>query len=85
MIFVSWQRIRVGPSRRSVSALEFPQDVKRYFWESVKASFIDAQVIIIENSHQLPGDGTLDGVKVELFTGNFQGRRGFIPPTGGAA
>ncbi|MBK6463020.1 MAG: hypothetical protein IPF92_18735 [Myxococcales bacterium] len=63
----------------------FPQDIKKHFWESVKASFIDAQVIIIENSHQLPGDGTLDGVKVELFTGNDQGRRGFIPQAGGAA
>ncbi|MEZ4468045.1 MAG: hypothetical protein R3F43_27330 [bacterium] len=36
----------------------------------MKTSFIDAQVIIIENSRQLPGDGTLDGVNVELFTGN---------------
>lgn len=61
----------------------FPQDIKKHFWESVKASFIDAQVIIIENSHQLPGDGTLDGVTVELFTGNDQGRRGFIPQAGG--
>lgn len=59
--------------------LAFPQDVKKHFWESVKASFAEAQVIIIENSHQLPGDRTLDGVKVELFTGNDQGRRGFIP------
>lgn len=63
----------------------FPQDIKKHFWESVKTSFTDAQVIIIENSHQLPGDGTLDGVKVELFTGNDQGRRGFIPQAGGAA
>lgn len=63
----------------------FPQDIKKHFWESVKASFTDAQVIIIENSHQLPGDGTLDGVKVELFTGNDQGRRGFIPQAEGAA
>jgi hypothetical protein len=61
----------------------FPQDIKKRFWESVKTSFTDAQVIIIENSHQLPGDGTLDGVKVELFTGNDQGRRGFIPQAGG--
>ncbi|WP_344869920.1 hypothetical protein [Comamonas faecalis] len=45
----------------------------------MKSSFIDAQVIIIENSHQLPGDETLDGVKVELFTGNEHGRMGFIP------
>lgn len=57
----------------------FPHDIKKHFWESVKSSFIDAQVIIIENSHQLPGDGTLDGVKVELFTGNEQKRMGFIP------
>jgi hypothetical protein len=61
----------------------FPQDIKKHFWESVKASFTEAQVIIIENSHQLPGDGTLDGVRVELFTGNDQGRRGFIPRGGG--
>jgi hypothetical protein len=40
---------------------------------------------IIENSHQLPGDGALDGVKVELFTGNDQGRHGFIPHAGDAA
>ncbi|HRG94619.1 MAG TPA: hypothetical protein PLR99_00125 [Polyangiaceae bacterium] len=57
----------------------FPQDIKRHFWESVKASFTDARVIIVEHCQQLPGDGTLDGVKVELFTGNDQGRRGFIP------
>ena len=57
----------------------FPQDIKKHFWESVKTSFTEAQVIIIENSHQLPGDGALDGVRVELFTGNDQGRRGFIP------
>lgn len=57
----------------------FPHDIKKHFWESVKSSFIDAQVIIIENSHQLPGDETLDGVKVELFTGNEHGRMGFIP------
>jgi hypothetical protein len=63
----------------------FPQDIKKHFWRSVKTSFTEAQVIIIENSHQLPGDGALDGVKVELFTGNDQGRRGFIPYAGGAA
>jgi len=57
----------------------FPQDIKKHFWESVKTSFTEAQVIIIENSHQLPSDGALDGVRVELFTGNDQGRRGFIP------
>ncbi len=62
----------------------FPQDIKKHFWESVKTSFTDAQVIIIENSHQLPVDGTLDGVRVELFTGNDQGRRGFIPRVRGA-
>lgn len=45
----------------------------------METSFTEAQVIIIENSHQLPSDGTLDGVKVERFTGNDQGRRGFIP------
>jgi len=57
----------------------FPQDIKKHFWQSVKTSFTEAQVIIIENSQQLPGDGTLDGTNVELFTGNDQGRRGFIP------
>jgi len=57
----------------------FPQDIKKHFWESMKTSFAEAQVIIIENSRQLPGDGALDGVKVELFTGNDLGRRGFIP------
>ncbi|QNM96717.1 AAA family ATPase [Chitinimonas koreensis] len=61
------------------SESSFPHDIKKHFWESVKSSFVDAQVIIIENSHQLPGDGTLDGVRVELFTGNEQGRMGFIP------
>lgn len=39
----------------------------------------DSQLIIVESGHQLPRDGTLEGVKVELFTGNDQGRRGFIP------
>lgn len=63
----------------------FPQDIKKHFWESLKASFTEAQVVIIENSHQLPGDGTLDGVNINLFTGNDQGRRGFIPQAGGAA
>ena len=42
-----------------------------------------AQIIIIENSQQLPGDVTLSNVNVVLFSGNDQGRRGFIP-TGGA-
>jgi hypothetical protein len=65
--------------------LLFPLDIKRHFWESVKTFFPEAQVIIIENSPQLPGVGTLDGVKVVLFTGNDQGRRGFIPQAGGAA
>jgi hypothetical protein len=63
----------------------FPQDIKRNFWESVKTSFVDAQAIIIENSHQLPGDGALDDVNVVLFTGNDQGRRGFVPLTKGPA
>ena len=57
---------------------EFPQDVKRYFWKSVTASFSDAQVIILENRRQLPEDG-IAGANVVLFTGNDQGRRGFIP------
>ncbi|GMT99612.1 hypothetical protein KH5H1_37320 [Corallococcus caeni] len=62
----------------------FPQDVKKHFWESVKSSFVDAQVIIIENSKQLPNDGTIGGVNLVLFTGNDQGRRGFIPQAGTA-
>jgi hypothetical protein len=62
----------------------FPQDIKKHFWESVKTSFADAQTIIIENSHQLPVDGTLAGANVVLFTGNEQGRRGFIPQAGAA-
>lgn len=57
----------------------FPQDIKKRFWQSVKTIFTEAQVIIIENSQQLPDDGILDGIKIELFTGNDQGRRGFIP------
>jgi hypothetical protein len=63
---------------------EFPQDVKRYFWESVRSSFIDAQVIILENRRQLPDDG-IAGANVVQFTGNDQKRRGFIPQPGGAA
>jgi hypothetical protein len=63
----------------------FPQDIKKHFWESVKTSFAETQVIIIENSHQLPGDGTLSDVNVVLFTGNDQGRRGVIPQAAGVA
>jgi len=63
----------------------FPQDIKKHLWESVKTSFAETQVIIIENSHQLPGDGTLSDVNVVLFTGNDQGRRGFIPQPAGVA
>lgn len=62
---------------------EFPQDVKRHFWESVKSSFTDAQVIILENRRQFPTAGIANG-NVVLFTGNDQGRRGFIPRVGGA-
>jgi hypothetical protein len=61
----------------------FPQDIKKHFWESVKASFTDAQVIIIENRNQVPDDGTLSNVNVIRFTGNDQGRRGFIPEARG--
>jgi len=60
----------------------FPQDIKKHFWASVKTSFTEAQVIIIENKRQLPGDGSLEDVNVVLFTGNEQGRRGFIPQVG---
>lgn len=63
---------------------EFPQDVKRYFWESVKSSFTDAQVIILENRRQLLDDSIADA-NIVLFTGNDQGRRGFIPQAGGAS
>lgn len=59
----------------------FPQDVKKHFWESVRGFFTEAQVIIIENSKQLPSDNTLGDVNVVLFTGNDQARRGFIPQT----
>lgn len=61
---------------------EFPQDIKRHFWQSVKSSFVDTQVIIIENTKQLPGSELLGDVNVVLFTGNDQGRRGFIPDAG---
>jgi hypothetical protein len=57
----------------------FPQDTKKRFWESVKKSFVSAQVVIIENSKQLPAGDELGDVNVVLFTGNDQGRRGFIP------
>jgi hypothetical protein len=57
----------------------FPQEIKRHFWESVKTSFAEAQVIIIENKRQLPSDGSLKDANIVLFTGTEQGRRGFIP------
>ena len=62
---------------------EFPQDVKQHFWDSVKSSFTDAQVIILENRRQLPTDG-IANANVVLFTGNDQGRRGFIPDSRGS-
>jgi len=61
----------------------FPQDIKKHFWDSVKASFTEAQVIIIENRDQVPDDGTLSKVNVIRFTGNDQGRYGFIPDARG--
>ncbi len=67
------------------SETEFPQDIKKHFWDSVKSSFGDAQVIIIENRRQLPSDGAISDVNVVLFTGNDQGRRGFIPSPGGSS
>lgn len=73
--------LRSGKEARQSHA----QDIKTHFWESVKTCFAETQVIIIENSHQLPGDGTLSDVKTVLFTGNDQGRRGFIPQAAGAA
>lgn len=57
----------------------FPQEIKKNFWESMEVSFTKAQVIIIENKNQVPDDGILGNVKVTRFTGNDQGRRGFIP------
>ncbi|WP_438018609.1 hypothetical protein WMF18_05830 [Sorangium sp. So ce315] len=51
----------------------------------MKASFAEAQVIIIENSKQLPGAEAIGDVNVVLFTGNDQGRRGFIPQPAGVA
>lgn len=60
----------------------FPQDIKQHFWIDVKTSFAEAQVIIIENSKQLPADDTIDDANLVLFTGNDQGRRGFIPQAG---
>jgi hypothetical protein len=60
----------------------FPQDIKQHFWSDVKTSFAEAQVIIIENSKQLPADDTIIDANVVLFTGNDQGRRGFIPQAG---
>jgi len=62
-----------------VDESSFPLDVKRHFWTSLKESFVDAQVIIIENSKQVVGSDTLGDVNVVLFSGNDQGRRGFIP------
>lgn len=59
--------------------VSFPQDIKKHFWESVKVSFSEMQVIIIENSKQLPGNNLIGDVNVVLFTGNDQGRYGFIP------
>lgn len=61
---------------------EFPQDVKRNFWNSVKTTFRDAQVIIFENRKQLPTDG-ISNANIILFTGNDHGRRGFIPLVAG--
>jgi hypothetical protein len=63
----------------------FPPDIKKHVWESVKTAFAETEVIIIENSHQLAGDGTLSDVNVVLFTGTYQGRRGFIPQAAGVA
>jgi hypothetical protein len=57
----------------------FPQEIKKHFWESLKTSFAEAQVIIIENKRQLPSDGSLEDAHIVLFTGTEQGRRGFIP------
>lgn len=58
---------------------EFPQDVKKHFWNDLKNSFQEVQVIIIENTKQLPRNNGIEGANVVVFTGNDQGRRGFIP------
>lgn len=63
----------------------FPQDIKAHFWDSLKTSFCDAQVIVIENKRQLQGNGTIDNASIVLFTGNETGRRGFIPEGSSAA
>ena len=61
----------------------FSQDVKGHFWESVKTSFADVQIIVIENVGQLPSDGELSDANVTRFTGSDHGRRGFVPHSRG--
>lgn len=57
----------------------FPQDIKKHFWDNLGTSFSIAQVIIIENSTQLPQDTGSGNMNIIRFTGSSQGRRGFIP------
>lgn len=56
-----------------------PPELKRHFWESLRTSFADAQVIILENNKQVPDDVEAGGLNIIRFTGIDQGRRGFIP------
>lgn len=63
----------------------FPQDIKKPSWEPVKTSFAETQVIIMANSHQLPGGRTLSDANIVRFTGNDQGRPGFVPLAAGVA
>lgn len=63
----------------------FPPDIKGHFWKSVKTSFVDAQVIIIENRKQLPSDGAISDVNVVLSSGTDIGRQGFLPQVGSAS
>jgi chromosome segregation ATPase len=62
-----------------VDETSFPQDIKKQFWENVKKTFSSVQVIIIENSRQIPSADNVNDVNVIRFTGNDQGRYGFIP------
>jgi hypothetical protein len=55
----------------------FPREVKNTFYENLAVTFAEEQVIILENDP--PPDSLLASANVVLFTGNDQGRQGFIP------
>lgn len=55
----------------------FPPEVKNRFYENLAVTFAEEQVIILENDP--PPDSLLASANVVLFTGNDQGRQGFIP------